>query len=417
MSGPELPGGLSPMRWIGLTSLAVRRTVERATGAESRRVWFSVGGVAVAVGLMLVVTGVGLGLSAESTVQSESVDYWIIPESNSGSTAVVSTGGTQFGGVHAQSARIERMQRVDYATPMLMQLIRTRTSTSGEPEFILALGIIPKADHPSVAGISTAGLSPGDPYYANGSYDGRWTGDVVLSPAAAEVLNASNGDPLQVSSTNPQVRPFRVTNVSSVDVGTGMGQIPIAVFRLSELQTITGAAAGDQADQLLVSTNALGIKNQLATIYPRSTVVTRSGFSTTQSSDLSLAVSVMAFIVALIVGTLFVATTMGLEIVADRQQLAVLAAIGFRGRDRALLVFVQTLCITIVGGLFGILLGIGGIELTNHFTRDLIGAGVARFHPVLIGYGLGVAVLIAFLSAPYLVVLTRRTKTLEALSS
>ena len=418
MSDSDLDNGSAPMRLIGISRLAVRRVVEQATGTEARRVWLSIGGVAIAIGLMLVVTGVGLGLSAGSTVRSDSVDYWILPESSGSSTAVVSTGGTQFGGVHMQNARIQSMEQVDYSTPMLMQLLRVRAPDSKEPKYVLALGIIPNADTDTVAGISTAGFSPGDPYYRNGSYDGQWTGDIVLSPAAAEVLNASTGQQLRVFTTNPRAGDLTVQNVSATEAGTGFGQMPIAVFRLSELQTIAGAASGDQADQILVSTNAPGIRDDLAGIYPRSTVVTRSGLSTGQvaDSDLPLAVSVTAFIVSLIVGTLFVATTMGLEIVADRRQLAMLAAIGFRGRDRALLVLVQTLCITLLGGILGIGLGSGGIALTNTFATDLVGGTVARFHPILIGYGLGVALLIGLLSAPYLLIMTHRTDTLEALA-
>ena len=418
MSGPDLDNGSTFMRLLGISGLAVRRVVERATGADARRVWLSIGGIAIAIGLMLIVTGVGLGLSAGSTVESDSVDYWILPETSGSSTAVVSTGGTQFGGVHAQNARIQSMKAVEYSTPMLMQLLRVRAPDSEEPEYILALGIIPSTRTDTVAGISTAGLTPGDPYYANGSYDGQWTGDVVLSPAAAEVLNASTGQRLQVFTTNPRASGFTVQNVSATETGTGFGQMPVAIFRLSELQTISGANSGDQADQILVSTNAPGIKDDLAGVYPRSTVVTRSGLSTSQvaDSELPLAVSVTAFIVSLIVGTLFVATTMGLEIVADRRQLAMLAAIGFRGRDRALLVLVQTLCITLLGGLLGIGLGVGGIALTNTFAADLVGGTVARFHPLLAGYGLGVALLIGLLSAPYLLVMTHRTDTLEALA-
>ena len=418
MSRPDLDDGSALMRLIGISSLAVRRVIERATGAEARRVWLSIGGVAIAIGLMLVVTGVGLGLSAGSTVRSDSVDYWILPESSGSSTAVVSTGGTQFGGVHTQNAYIQSMEQVDYSTPMLMQLLRVQAPESEESEYVLALGIIPSAGTDSVAGISTAGFTPGDPYYANGSYDGEWTGDVVLSPAGAEILNASTGQQLQVFTTSPRAGEFSVRNVSATEAGTGFGQMPIAVFRLSELQTIAGADAGDQADQILVSTNVPGIKDDLGGVYPRSTVVTRSGLSAGQvaNSDLPLAVSITAFIVSLIVGTLFVATTMGLEIVADRQQLAVLAAIGFQGRDRALLVLVQTLCVTALGGVLGILLGIGGIALANAFAADLVGGTVARFHPALAGYGLGVALLIGLLSAPYLLVMTRRTDTLEALA-
>lgn len=408
----------APRRWLGIGRLAVRRTYERATGVGSRRLWLSVTGVAIAVGLVLVVTGVGLGLASQSTVRGEGVDYWLVPESGGGTTAVVSTGGPQFGQVHAASARIDSYDRVDYATPVLLQVVRVRAE-NGESEYVLAAGVVPSERTGTVAGVSTADLSPGDPYFTNGSYDGRWTGDVVLSPGAAQLLNASAGTGLSVVGADSATRSLAVIDVGKSGAATGAGQLPVAVFRLSELQALTGADTGDRADQILVGTDSAAVEDELAGVYPGATVVARSGLNAGQvaDSDLPLAVSVTAFVVALIVGTLSVATTMGLELVADRRNLAVLAAIGYPRRDRSLLVVVQTLTVTLVGGALGCVLGTLGIAATNALVAEFVVAErLARLHPVLYLYGLAVAVGIGLLAAPYLLVVLRRTTALSELT-
>lgn len=408
----------STRRWLGIVRLAVRRTYERARGPGSQRLWLSVTGVGVAVGLMLVVTGVGLGLATQSTVRGDGIDYWVVPESGGGTTAVVSTGGPQFGQVHAASDRIDSFDRVDYATPVLMQVVRVRAA-NGEAEYVLAVGVIPAERSGTVAGVSTAELAPGDPYFANGSYDGRWTGDVVLSPGAAELLNASAGTGLSVDGTGSAGGSLAVASVSESEASTGVGQLPVALFRLSELQALTGTDSGDRADQILVGTDSATVEGRLGGVYPEATVVARSGLNAGQvaDADLPLAVSVTAFVVALVVGTLFVATTMGLELVADRRNLAVLAAIGYPRRDRSLLVVAQTLCVTLVGGALGAVLGTLGIIATNALVAEFVVAErIARLHPALYLYGLAVAVGIGLLAAPYLLFVLRRTTTLSELT-
>ena len=72
-------------RVIGLIQLSFRRTYVRATQTAPGRTWLSVGGVALAVGLMVVVTGIGVGIATQSTVYSDNVDYWITPETDGGS--------------------------------------------------------------------------------------------------------------------------------------------------------------------------------------------------------------------------------------------------------------------------------------------------------------------------------------------
>lgn len=405
-----------PMRKVAaLVGVGIRRTVGRLRGGDARRVVITAVGVCLAVALMTTVTGVALGLASGSTVRSDDVNYWVVPEGGSASTIAVSVDGPQLGAVHSLTARLQADERVDYVTPVQMRIVRIRAGEA--TDYVLAVGVIPDSENRTIAGVTTGGMTAGDPHYANGSFDGPWTGEAIVSDAAASLLEVNHGDRLDVAMGSAN-QSFTATRIQAGDLNSGVGPVPVMLVHLSELQSISGATGGDQADQLLVSTDSPAVKETLEGLYPRTQVIAKGGIGAgpVSTSSLPLAVAVAALLAALVIGTLFTATLMGLEMTADRTQLAVLEAIGYSTRSRAVLVTVETLSVTAVGGLAGVVLGAGGIVLVNAVSADLVGvATVARFHPLLLGYGLGVALLIGALAAPYPVWQSSRTDVLEVL--
>ena len=403
-------------RLVALVGVGVRRSLGRVRVAP-QRVLLSVVGVALAVGLMVAVTGVSLGLASQAVVEGEDVDYWVVPENADVESLAVSTGGVKLGGVHAASERLAADPRVEYATPVLLELLPVRDATTGERTYVLAVGVVARQGG-EVLGVPTDQLTPGDPHYANGSYGGPWTGEVVLNGAAATVTNASTGTTLALARSDGN-RSLTVVDTATGGSATPAGSTPIAVVHLSELQSLTGATEGDQADQVLVSTTDRGVRDRIEALYPRTTVVTRSGLGAQRvtASNLPLAVAVAALVAAVVVGVLFVTTLMGLEVSADRRQLATLAALGFSGRSRAVLVAVETLTVSVLGGLVGLLLGSLAILGINAVAATPTGAGaVARFDPLLAGYALAVAAVIGLVGAVYPVLLGRRTDPLEVVA-
>jgi putative ABC transport system permease protein len=174
---------------------------------------------------------------------------------------------------------------------------------------------------------------------------------------------------------------------------------------------MTGASEFDQADQFVVKTQSPSVKSELAGIYAESAVYSRSEriVSQTLDSDLSLALSLTSFIVSIVIGTLFVVTTMGLEIVADKQNLTTLSAIGISTRSQLGVVGMQIVTTVGIGGLLGGIAGLGLVTVVNEVAvRTLTSEPVALFHPLLAVYGFIVSLVIAFISVMYLLVLTRR---------
>lgn len=408
-------------RWRGLAGIAGRRVVARITQTERQQTRLTVMGIAVAVGLLLVVTSVGLGMLAQSTVGSADTDYWIVPE-GAASSAVTDVNRQQLGRVHPATERIARRDGVTYATPVLMTLVRANASGTADTSYLIVLGVIPSSNQETLVGLPTTRLTDGDPHYANGSYDGPWTGDAVLSTGAADTLGVSRGGSFRVAAgrrgaTAPR-RSFTAVAVRETHAA-GIGQFPVAVVHLSELQALTGASRTDSADQILVAAADATVRPHLEGVYPGADVVTRGGLLVKQSrrSKLPVAISLSAFAVAVVVGTLFVCTTMGMAIAAGSHQRAVLSALGFAPTSRAVVVALQALMVALLGGGAGVGLAVLGVTVTNGLvTTFLSDVPIATFRPLLVAYGLGVALLIGVLSLPYLVAVSLRRTTMEAIT-
>jgi putative ABC transport system permease protein len=123
-----------------------------------------------------------------------------------------------------------------------------------------------------------------------------------------------------------------------------------------------------------------------------------------------------ATIVAGGIGVAFVATMMGLELTAGRRELAVLGAVGFSRRSRALVVVSETVTVAVIGGALGVGLGAVATVAVNAGVASAIGVpSLATVTPAVAGYAFVVAVLVGLCAAPYPLYLTIRTDTVEAL--
>lgn len=399
---------------VGLVGFGVRRTAARAL--ESRQVAFAVVGIALTIMLLTTAGGIALGLASQSAIQSEDVDYWVVPEASTAEAVAVDVGGPALGDVHGVSARFADDQRIEYITPIELQIVQLRNPDSDIQAYVLAVGVVPERSQ-SVAGVSLSALTPGDPYYADGSFDGRWTGEVVVSTAASRLLDADSGSRLQ--SAGSSTRTFTVVDRQQPELSMGGGSVPVVVVHLAELQALSGGTTTDQADQFLVRTDNPSVRSDIERLYPGTDVVTRSGLTTRQlsTSELPLAVAVTVLLTAITVGVLLVATTMGLAVTDDRRFIATLAALGFSIRSRSLLVVVEVLTVAVIGGVAGVGLGSVVIVVTNAITTYTLGVTVAVVDGRLLTIGLAVSVVIGVLAAGYPLWLSRRTSVVEVLDA
>lgn len=403
-------------QFVGVIGLGVRRVIGRLRGAAPGRMTVCILGVAVAVALLVVVTGISLGLANSTTVESEDIDYWIVPDEAGSGSVPLEAEGARLSQVHEVTADLRRDDRIDYASPVVLQPLQLRNPATGDQEYVIAVGVIPTEEQRRIADMEISSLDTAYSYYDDGTYDGEWSGQFVASPSVAERLTLSPGETVTVSNDD---RSLTLTEINDREMAAGFGEVPAIAMPLAELQSLTGLDRADQADQILVSTTDPAVETELAGIYPQTDVVSRAGISGVDATptNLPLAMALAATLVAGGIGVAFVATMMGLELTAGRRELAVLSAVGFSGRARALVVVSETVTVAVLGGILGVGLGALATVGVNAGVASAIGIpSLATITPVLIGYALVAAVAVGVCAAPYPLYLTSRTNTLEELT-
>ncbi|ADB60105.1 protein of unknown function DUF214 [Haloterrigena turkmenica DSM 5511] len=407
-------------RWLAIVRFAAGRIATQARRTP-RRTAVTVGLVALTIALLVIVTGISVALAGDTAADDNAADLRVVPHEGGTFSPVVGVEGPRLSDVHDRTETIDDRDDVDYATPVLMEVVRARSPEGNGSVNVMAVGVVPRESSPPVGGVPTAALEPGDPHYANGSYDGPQTGDVVLSTSAADQLEASEDATLVVSSAGMNATnggTYEVAAVEDSDTASLSNGLPVVVLRLSELQTLTGAADGDLADQVLVGTESDAARDAIEETYPNATVEsdTETGLAALRDDDLALATSAITLVVGIGICTLFVTTATGLLVERERQTLAVLSAVGFPGRSRLAIVTVMTLTLTVVGAAVGIALGYAGVAITNWVaTSTVTSSPIATTDPLFVPYALAVAVVAGLFALPYPLYLTRKTDVVAEL--
>ncbi|WP_254864724.1 ABC transporter permease [Halovivax gelatinilyticus] len=370
-------------RRIGWWRLGARRTWTRLRQTAPRRTLAAIGGVAIAVSLLLVVSALSLGMVGPATgIGGE--EYWVSPEDDA-SSPLVATDGPQFGSVTEGADRLRSVDGVDAVTPVRTDVVRTDRG-----EFVVAVGLDPSA------GIDLYGI---DPSPLASAPDG-----VVVSDGAASRLDVRAGETVSIGE-----RDRTVADVGGAD---GLASAsPLVVFELSQLQDLLDA--DDTADQFVVRGSGVDT-DELEAVYPESEVSSSDELAMGRlgEADLPLALSVAALVVSILVGTIFVSVTTAMDVLADRRELGTLAAIGVPRRRRRGLFVVQALALATVGGLVGTAIGVATIRGGNALTRTVTGfEAPLAFHPLFLGYGLVVAWVIACCSLPSVAIAIRQLET------
>lgn len=382
----------------GRCGLAWRRAIGSVRHTAPRRTLATLGGLTLAVAIVVVVSGLAIGMTGVTTLGDDET-YWIVPEAEGERSPLVAAADPQFGGAHEAREIIAERDGVESVTPLLIDVLPLETS-DGEREHIVVVGIIPDTTGESPLGLSTEGMTAGAPYYGSGSYDGQWTGEAVLSEGAATRLGASTGATLDIAQRGE--RNFTVAGIAEGEATGLFGTTPIAMVHLAELQSILGADTSDQADQFAVEASD---PSALESVYENAAVLSSSELFVQQvtDSDVAMALGLGGLVVGLLVGVLFLVTSMALEVVGNRREMWSLAAIGVSRRARLWFVGGQSMILVLVGGVLGGGLGLLGLRLVNVGAGTYTDTGsVAATHPLLGGYGLGVALVIGVLTLPIL---------------
>jgi hypothetical protein len=332
----------------------------------------AVAAIATAVALPVVLLSVGGGVSSHELAQLENAGYQLV---------VSAPGLHGVAHAHAFAQRILSIPSVAAASPVLSVAIDAFPAGAG-PTPVLAEGVIPGQFGPTL-GPAESGLFPlplplGDPtdavHYANGTYAGPATYDVLVSSPFAQALHVTTGDQLLLGPTaNATARtPYEVTGTFGVPP-TALG--PTGAFAvllpLSDLQVMTGYANGsgtsvpDAADtvEVAVVPSATGQPSEIASVRDAiQALVPYYGVSalSQQAEQLEAADGVLTGFylalssVGLTVGLLFLALVLVRRVEAGRRSIGIRRAIGQPARAIALDVVGKGVVLAGVGALVGV---------------------------------------------------------------
>jgi ABC-type lipoprotein release transport system permease subunit len=360
--------------------------------------------IGAAVSLPVVLVSVGGGVSAHELAQIETAGYQV----------VVSAPGTHgIAHAHAVARAIDGVAQVTAASPVLSVAIDAFPG-SGGPQAVLAEGIIPDQFTPTL-GPAESGLFPdplplGDPtdavHYANGTYDGPATYDVLVSTPYESIFGVGPGDRLLLGpdTNRSQALAYNVTGTFGVPLNllgpTGAFAI---LLPLSDLQVMTGygpaatASVPDAADSVEVAvassittdpTAIAHVQAEVQALYPLYGVSALSQ----QATQLENASAVLTgFYLALssvgiTVGLLFLALVLLRRVEADRRSIGVRRAIGVPGRSIAAGVLGDGLVLAASGTLLGIAAGVVLVEALATWATGAVqeAAQLAVFAPAFL---------------------------------
>ncbi|AHF98597.1 hypothetical protein HALLA_06775 [Halostagnicola larsenii XH-48] len=402
-------------RWRGIVGVSIARLWHRPTRINSSRIRMAVVVVALTIALLLCISGIALAVADDGAMQADDADAEIAPEGSGSLSAVDGVESSRLGEANERAAEIRSEDGVEHASPVLVEPTKFE-SPDGDTRTILLVGVVPDDTSRTVAGLSTTGLESGDSHYDDGSYAGPTERQLVLSPSAADRLDASEGDERTVSSGQSDMDVPSLTVSAVDDTGAaGEGDAPVALVHLSELQTFAGSGDDQLADRILVWGEPAAAESAAEDVYPGASVESTSGGDPSALFDdgLAFATSAIALLIGVTICASFVATTMGMAVDQDRRTLAVLQTVGISLSGRLVVVATTTVVATLCGAVIGIVLGALGILAINAVAGATVASGsVAMAHPVFVPYALAVALVAGVLAVPYPLVIAARTSVL-----
>jgi putative ABC transport system permease protein len=220
---------------------------------------FAVAAVATAVALPVVLLSVGGGVLKHEIAALE----------GSGFQITVSAAGLHgISLAHERERTIEGVPSVGAASPVLSEAIDLFLGT-GPAVPLIAEGIVPLAftatEGPEIRGLFPNPLPLGDltdrVHFANGSYSGPASRDLLVSSPFADALHLSTGTAVTLSADSNRSAgvSFNVTGTFGVPPATlGPTAAFAALLPLSELQLLVGAAR-DSSGQLVDGADSIEV--------------------------------------------------------------------------------------------------------------------------------------------------------------
>ena len=263
--------------------------------------------------------------------------------------------------------------------------------------------------------------APGDPHYANGSFTGPSTGEIVLDQTLAGVLHVTVGDRVWASPVAPpsdaalpgwyaNATGFRVVGISGAFWLVPSAEL--AYLYLSELQQLVGGASPstDYASLVLIHlrdpSHPGGDEARLAAAFPGLTITTLAEIlgELQHVENVYRTFGTLIGAIGLVIAALFTTTVLQMSVDDRSRELALLRAVGHSRSAVGVEVLEEGLLLCGLGLAMGLPLAYAGAVAMNRFLLELVGGLPAGFSFVafdaqVIGTGVTAVVLLGLLAA------------------
>lgn len=393
--------------------------------AEIRHRWVrsSLGVVGVAVAVVATVLLLSLGVSILETGDAGfsriGGDLWMTAGSVTFAPGAVGGIDANVLGAHEVAADVEGYDGVGDARALGFQSVYVGTER-GDYETVVGAGIT--GDGEAFETADGRSFETADSHYANGSYDGPMTGEVLVDRRAAEQLDVGVGDTLHVGGTlvAADEHEFEVVGVSN-DIARYLGT-PTVMLQLGELQRVSSTTGTDPAAAVLVSVDEQAdvntVQTELQSEYTEYEVRTnQEQFEAVLRGQSTVIVAALTVVVLAIAGGIaIVSNVMGMFVYQQRKPLAALQAIGMSTGLLLRAVMLQGLILATLGAALGTLIALPSIDGLNYVVDAVIGFEDLIVAPTwALALGGGLAVTMGLVGATVAGVLVARVAPLEHL--
>lgn len=238
--------------------------------------------------------------------------------------------------------------------------------------------------------------APGDPHYANGTFAGPSTHQIVLDQALAGVLHVQVGDRLWAGASEPSSTSAlkswfgNATEFQVAGISGPFWLIPSALLGfvyLSELQQIYGGAtpSTDYATLVLIHltdpTHPTTDEARIAVALPGLSLFTLGNIlgEIQHVVNLYRTFGFLVGAIGIVVATLFTTTILQMSVDDRSREIALLRAIGSTRATVGLRIVEESLLLSALGLAVGLPIAYGGALALNRFLLRLIGGLPAAF--------------------------------------
>lgn len=373
--------------------------------ARKTRTFLTILAIGISVASVILLVSVAITMNQENAPITEQTDFWVIPAGSGVFDPVTNSEKTMLGNVHQRVETIKSYPDVKSATPILNKVLY---ATKKEQKVILGVGIIPDGTI-----IPPDALSLGDPGYYS---EKNRTFEAAINQQLSNLLGVNKGDYIYLnvsSSTLLNSTPFKITSIiDSAEFST----VPVAILHLSELQELTGNLKGDRANQIIISGKNLLLL--LHEYFPDAIVLSETEYYAHSITDdkRTLATAIAITVVSFVLGVLFISSAMIFSINEKQKEFATMRAIGISDKSIIKIVMYESIIISIIGGVTGVVLGFSGRYVLNYATLSLFGIDIVSYlNPIIIIVAFFTALIAGVISGIIPALLGRRTDIVKVL--